>query len=77
MRRVEGKLATWHQLHRLAEDARLRRDAAGDGPARQVLDEEVRRLTRDADAAIAEVHAALATARKSPRADAQDGQRKG
>lgn len=68
MRRVEGKLADWHQLHKHLEDARLRLEAAEDGPAREVLEAEVRRLTREDDAAIEAVHAALATVKKRPGA---------
>lgn len=73
MRRVEGKLANWHELHKRAEDARLRLETAEDGPAREILEEEVRRLTREADAAIQAVHTALATVKKIPGANAQDG----
>lgn len=75
MQKVEGKLADWHQLHKRAEEARQRLAAVGNGPDRELLEEEVRRLTRDADEAIAAVHAALATARKSSPAGAHDGRR--
>jgi hypothetical protein len=68
MCRVEGKLAAWHQLHKHLEDARLRLTETEDGPAREVLEAEVRRLTREDDAAIEAVHAALATVKKIPGA---------
>ena len=68
MVRVEGKLADWHRLHRRLEDARLRLEAAEEGPVRELLEAEVRRLTQEDDAAIQAVHAAIATAKKMPGA---------
>ena len=68
MRRVEGILADWHRLHKRLEDARLRLEAAEDGPAREFLEAEVRRLTREDDAAIQAVHTAIATAKRMPGA---------
>ena len=68
MRRVEGILADWHRLHKRLEDARLRLEAAEDGPARETLEAEVRRLTREDDAAIQAVHTAIATAKRMPGA---------
>ena len=68
MRRVEGILADWHRLHKRLEDARLRLEAAEDGPAREILEAEVRRLTREDDAAIQAVHTAIATAKRMPGA---------
>lgn len=68
MRRVERILADWHRLHKRLEDARLRLEAAEDGPAREMLEAEVRRLTREDDAAIQAVHTAIATAKRMPGA---------
>ncbi len=68
MRSVEGKLADWHRLHKRLEDARLRLEAAEDGPAREILEAEVRRLTLEDDAAIHAVHVAIATVKKMPGA---------
>ena len=68
MRRVEGKLADWQRLHKRLEDARLRLKAAEEGPAREILKAEVRSLTREDDAAIAAVHAAIVTIKKMPGA---------
>ena len=74
MRRVEGKLADWHQLHKRLEEARLRMESAEEGSDREFLEAEVRRLTLEDDAAIQAVHTALATAKKIPGANAQDGE---
>ena len=68
MRRVEGKLADWHQLHKRLEEARLQLEAAPEGPDREILEAEVRRLTQEDDAAIQAVQAAIETAKKMPGA---------
>ena len=68
MRRVEGKLADWHRLHKRLADASQRLEAAEDGPVRENLKAEVRRLTREDDAAIEAVHSAIATIKRMPGA---------
>lgn len=45
MRRIAAKLAPWHELCNKLEAARLRLTEAGDGPGRQELEAQVRRLT--------------------------------
>jgi hypothetical protein len=69
MKRVEEKLASWHRLYQELCRAETRLHSAH-GPSADNLEDEVKRLQRESDRAMDEVHAALARKKQSPQASA-------